>query len=476
MTHTTHDTHQVSSNHLVPEYGQPGGLAFVPTDNRGGGCMCVRLHPCACALPEISSGTRYIHTAGLSQLTHPSRHRPFLKQNERLTAMSSSFRAASSLEEYDKLLKSGADPNELQDGDPAGTTAVFWCCELGSSDRVQHYRDVLQLLLAYGADLNRTDAYGRTALYRSPSDAFSVAMLESGASMSVANSPDNFSTKSVLVSSARKGHMRAIAYMLDEVGVRVSELLGRGNVLHHLLYNPLVQDTDVTEGLAALAKHSSARVDSRDFLGRTPLYLAYEIEEHAETLLEHGADPALKIPRGWWFHREIFESSLDTNERRLESLMEGRSWELALHGVQYRSLGVTRALLERGADIDAVDSDGNTAMMRVMQKCSVTLHDLEVFQLLLSFGASCTATNLLGQTALDMPLAKHPLVHEGVVGRVKDQNWAKRRVVFLVLARCSASAPCDEKGLDSGCGALKMMATTGFGSSSGLVRTIVGYI
>lgn len=385
--------------------------------------------------------------------------------------MASSFRAAFSLEDYDKLLKTGADPNDVQDGDADVTTAVFWCCEVGSYDRVQHYRDVIQLLLAYGADLNRTDESGRTALYRSTSDAFSVAMLESGAFISVAKSPENFSTKSVLVSSARKGHVRAIAYMLDEMGVRVSELLGRGTVLHHLLYDPLIQDTGITEGLAVLAKHSSGRVDSRDFLGRTPLYLVYEIDEYAETLLEHGADPTLKIPRGWWFHREIFYLLLDTNECHLESLMEGRSWELALHGVQFRSLGVTRALLERGADIDAVDSDGNTAMMRLMQKCSVTLHDLEVFQLLLSFDASCTATNLLGQKALDMPLA-----NEGVVGRVKDQNWARRRVVFLVLATGSASAPCDEQGWDSGCGVLKMMATRGFGSSSGLVRNVVGYI
>lgn len=398
------------------------------------------------------------------------------ERKEWLKAMASSFRDASSLEDYDKLLKTGADPNDSQDGDAGGTTAVFWCCELGSKDRVQHYRDVIQLLLENGADLNRMDGSGRTALLRSPSDAFSVAMLESGASISVAKSPDNFLTSSVLVSSARKGHVRAIAYMLDEMGVRVSELLGRGNALHHLLYDPLTQDTDITEGLAALAKHSSARVDSRDFLGRTPLYLVYEIGEYAETLLRHGADPTLKIPRGWWFHREVFESLLDTNECRLESLMDGRSWELALHGVQYRSLGVIRALLERGADIDAVDSDGNTAMMRLMQKRSATLHDLEVFRLLLLFGASCTATNLLGQTALDMPLAKHPLVHEGVVGRVKDQNWARRRVVFLVLAKGSASAPCDEQGLGSGLGVLKKMATTGFGSSSGPVRNIVGYI
>lgn len=436
-------------------------------------------------VPWIKSavaGTRYrqlfLSLTQYSVHTPSLRHRPFVKQRERLTAMASTFRNASSLEDYTKILQTGADPNDLQDGDADDTTAVFWCCELVSYDCVQHYRDVIQLLLEYGADLNHTDKFGNTALYRSPSDAFSVAMLEAGASISVAKSPDNFSTKSVLVSSARKGHVRAIAYMLDEMCVSVAEFLGRGSVLHHLLYNPLIQDTEITEGFVALAKHSSAKVDSRDFLGRTPLYLVYETNDYAETLLEHGADPALKIPRGWWFHREIFQSLLNTNEKHMESLMEGRSWELALHGVHFRSLGVTRALLERGADIDAVDSDGNTPMMRLMQKRSATLHDLEVFRLLLSFGASCTATNLLGQTALDMPLAKHPLMREGVVGRVNDENWTRRRVVFLVLAKCggSESAPCDIQGLDSGCGVLKMMATEGYGSSSGLVRNIVGYV
>lgn len=86
------------------------------------------------------------------------------------------FTNASSVDEYAKLLASGTDPNQVHDD---GSNAFFsCCCEFGQNDNLAYYRSVIRLLLDHGADLNRVDLYGQTALQKSKSDAFSVAMLE----------------------------------------------------------------------------------------------------------------------------------------------------------------------------------------------------------------------------------------------------------------------------------------------------------
>lgn len=54
-----------------------------------------------------------------------------------------------------------------------------------------------------------------------------------------------------------------------------------------------------------------------------------------------------------------------------------------------------RVLLEAGADIDAIDECGNTALMYAVQ-CS-----LSTVQLLISNGADVEVINFIGQTAKD---------------------------------------------------------------------------
>lgn len=59
-TRTTHNTHQLYSNHLVPEYGQTGDLGFCTHKQHRWVHVCVRMCPYADALPESSSGIRYM--------------------------------------------------------------------------------------------------------------------------------------------------------------------------------------------------------------------------------------------------------------------------------------------------------------------------------------------------------------------------------------------------------------------------------
>lgn len=92
-------------------------------------------------------------------------------------------------------------------------------------------------------------------------------------------------------------------------------------------------------------------------------------------------------------------------------------------------------LLERGAGVDSIDGDGNSALLRLLSHGGVTLHVLKVLRVLFSFGASCTLRNNEGKTAVDMPLYKDQLLARRIDETVREENWCRRRGIFLVLAR-----------------------------------------
>lgn len=225
--------------------------------------------------------------------------------------MSSPFAEATSLGDYRALLEAGFDPNKASPGD--GTTAVFHLWDIGSD---VDYTAVLQLFLQYGADLDHVDASGNTALLRSESDALSLSLVKAGASISSLR-PDNFHTRSVVVSAAKKGQVETVKYIVENMGVSVDAYLGRGTALHHILYSHvLLEGGGIVEGLASLV-NIAGEVDARDFMGQTPLYLVYESAKCAGLLLDGGTDPTLKIPRGFWFHRYVFDAFV--NEQTAQS-------------------------------------------------------------------------------------------------------------------------------------------------------------
>jgi ankyrin repeat protein len=384
--------------------------------------------------------------------------------------MESPFALATSLNDFRNVLEAGFDPNEASPGD--GTTAVF---HLWNIEADIDYAAVLKLLVEYGADLDHVDISGNTALFRSESDALSVSLVKAGASI-FTKGIENFQTKSVLVSSAKKGHVNTVIHLVEQMGVCVDTYLGRGTVLHHLLYNHvLIDEGMIVDGLVTLVKYTDA-VDARDFLGRTPLYLVYESAKCADVLLSGGADPNVKVPRGWWYHRHVFDTftSGELNAAFADGpLMQG-SWERAIHGVHYRCPEVIRLLLERGADVDSVDSDGNTALHRLFSEGPLTRHAFEVFNVLFLNGASCTMRNAEGETVADMPLSRHPLVVRKIRDRAREENWSRRRGLFLALSKCTGVASDEE--WETECGVIRLLAHRGYMASQGFMRNVVEYM
>lgn len=409
--------------------------------------------------------------------TQPSKHTfPTSLPLCRKQSMSSPFSRATSLHDYRDLLEAGFDPNSASSED--GTTAIF---HLWHREADVDYTAILNLFLEHGANLNHTDFGGNTALFRSESDSLSLSLVKAGASM-ITPRPNDFQTRSVVVSSARKGHVNSVKYMIETGAVSVDAYLGRGTALHHMLYSflHLLEESGFVEGLESLVRYAND-VDARDFLGKTPLYLVYDSEKCARVLLNAGADPECKIPRGWWFHRSAFDDLLSgeiSTDCVDSTLMQGRSWETAIHGVETRSPEVLRLLLENGAGVNTVDSDGNTALLRLLSHRVLTHHLLMVFNILFSFGASCTIRNTYGEKAADMPLPKHyPGIAERVENREREENWFRRRPFFLVLVKCaSASGDSGVVAEDTECGILKLLATGGHVASEGFMRVIVEFI
>lgn len=78
-----------------------------------------------------------------------------------VTALHAAVRA-SMLELTELLLENGADVRATIPGN--GQTPIHWASRIGSQDR-DHAREIVDVLLEYGADINSADADGRRPIY-----------------------------------------------------------------------------------------------------------------------------------------------------------------------------------------------------------------------------------------------------------------------------------------------------------------------
>ena len=333
-----------------------------------------------------------------------------------------------SAEAVRRLLDAGADPNARESLERQ--TALMWAAAQGHADVVQllidHGADVAarsrarrfvisrrlqselhygELGRNYGTDAEETQVGGFTPLLfaaRNGDAAVARRLLDAGADAND-TAPDG---ASALVVAAHSGH-REVALTLLERGANPNWSGAGYTALHAAV---LTGDLAVVEALLARGASPNAQVTlatkvtrngqvlmlGEHLLGATPLALAAKFTELdlMQVLVGAGADARLPLKNGWT--PLMLASGAGWRyavwDRRERTLHKTPAFQAQMYD-EAGTLDAVRFLLDRGAFVNAVDEDGNTALHYVVDKGFDG-----VVELLVEHGADLDISNRRGQT------------------------------------------------------------------------------
>ncbi|MBN2315462.1 MAG: ankyrin repeat domain-containing protein [Sedimentisphaerales bacterium] len=243
-------------------------------------------------------------------------------------------------------------------------------------------KDIVELLIQQGADINAKDKWGCTPLYWSinnkvfpsdndnpPIDSLHL-LIANGADVNI----EYGDGETALLLAAKAGQTDTVRLLL-EAGANINAKDDRGqNALHVMLdiRNASNNRYRLSKDTLELLLAKGADVNAKDNDGRTPLHLAAESadREIVALLLDKGADINAK---------------------------EDKSGFTALHyAARLGKRNIAELLIARGADIHANDKQGHTPLYVAAN------HDYEVAELLINKGADGSIQTESGQTLLQL--------------------------------------------------------------------------
>jgi len=296
----------------------------------------------------------------------------------------------------ERLLAAGANPHAAL---PTGETALMSCARTGSVDAVQ-------ALLARGATVNATESgRGQTALMYAVAEkrsAVAGVLIEKGADIH-ARSTGGFTP---LMFAARAGDVDS-ARMLLAAGANVNETAIDGNspllvaaasmvAITGSDYRLVVTASD-HEALAIFLLDNGADPTEADSFGLTALHAAVETGKRSllQALLAHGANPNARLLKGLPFRRGDYVS-------RAGYAGATPLWLAAKAG----DLDMMRALVAGGADPQLASESQTTPLMvaagvgQTDSRLPPESRLLDAVKLALELGADINAVNRGGQTAV----------------------------------------------------------------------------
>ncbi|MDX1917018.1 MAG: ankyrin repeat domain-containing protein [Rickettsiaceae bacterium] len=290
------------------------------------------------------------------------------------------------------LLESGSDVNAA---DNNGKTALMNAAE--RSAMWNHFKDrghklnegntaldMINLLLQSGAEVNAADNEGNTAFMYAVSrnnTKMIELLLQSGAEVNASN----HNGRTALIEAASHGHTEITALLLGR-GAEVNDADNEGKTA--LMEAVSYWHSEITE----LLLKSGAEVNAADNEGKTALMKAVS-EGHTELaklLLESGADVNAAARNG---KTALMEAAASKERAAMWNHFKPIGYNKLNEG--NTALDMINLLLESGADVNAADSNGKTALME-----AVSQGRTEVARLLLEKGAEVNASDHNRRTAL----------------------------------------------------------------------------
>ncbi len=259
----------------------------------------------------------------------------------------------------------------------------------------------------YGTDAEETDIGGYTALLF----AARHGGVESGRRLVAAGADVNDTApdgRSALLVAAHSGHRALVELLLAEdanpnaaaagyTALHAAVLQGDLRMVEALLAAGARPDAQVTQA-TRVTRNGQVLMIGDHLIGATPFALAAKFAETGvmRALAAAGADGLLPLRNGWTPLMLAAGASWRYGvwDRRDRALHRDFAFQ-AQHADEPGTLGAVRAALDAGADVNAVDETGNTALHHVVDKGFD-----RVVELLVERGAQLNPTNDRGMTPL----------------------------------------------------------------------------
>ncbi|KAJ8688196.1 hypothetical protein QAD02_023991 [Eretmocerus hayati] len=337
------------------------------------------------------------------------------------------------------LLEAGADPNAI---DSRGRTCLHYIATPRRSDDGAPYRDMINLLLVYGASPDIVDKDGNTPL--------------------------------ILAASSNHKHMPVIIEKLILAGANSESIDSkRWTSLHHAAYHGII------ENVRTLLSCGASPV-SVDFEGVTPLHRAMENENVyygpraaiACHLKRAGANINVPDSHGATCLHYAIRKPMDEITRRATVHLllnfgasvihvDKRGYNALWIATQSNNVEVVRILLQdRKTEVNRVDEVGRCGASRPITALhiAVTNSNVQMLELLLKHGADPNRMNGLGQSLLFftvksrrfnlLPMMKLLLSH-GADPHSRDRDSQQSLFEWLVInRRLTETRVLLEHGLD----------------------------
>lgn len=294
------------------------------------------------------------------------------------------------LEAIRLLIEAGADVNRVG---PVGNTALIYAAGIDRSQMQSYQVDDAMLtamvkeFLAAGADVNAANNYGITALIAAAQEGHTGAaelLIAAGADLNAKTTPDGFTP---LMEAAKAGYAEVISLLLeagsdptltDRVGRNAAEWgVDYPDIVAILGGTPSKQTAttkEVTPEQRERAKQRLLELGYREITEAMFVMSATEGNlEAVKAFLDYGLSVDSKDPRDHTTTPLLRAATLDTSD-------------------------VGLFLIQAGADVNAKDTNGSTALLWAAQKCG--LHEL--VKALVDAGADVNAKAAGGASPLMM--------------------------------------------------------------------------